>query len=139
MSPIELSWTAKKRIKCLCHCPMSISIKVNASCCIFSRSTHKTNFYTQMAMLVSGRCTHPIWMAVMLKRKSWLPISSHYLEHISCIVEWVFASCSVWYNLCHPTSSFCRGSSIPYNCHFFYTDTIFVRIKFTPKNAKFSR
>ena len=28
---------------------------------------------------------------------------------------------------------------IPYNCHFFYTDTIFVRIKFTPKNADFSR
>ena len=28
---------------------------------------------------------------------------------------------------------------IPYNCHFFYTDTIFVRIKFTPKNANFSR
>ena len=30
-------------------------------------------------------------------------------------------------------------SHIPYNCHFFYTDTIFVRIKFTPKNADFSR
>ena len=30
-------------------------------------------------------------------------------------------------------------SPIPYNCHFFYTDTIFVRIKFTPKNADFSR
>ena len=29
--------------------------------------------------------------------------------------------------------------AIPYNCHFFYTDTIFVRIKFTPKNADFSR
>ena len=29
--------------------------------------------------------------------------------------------------------------TIPYNCHFFYTDTIFVRIKFTPKNADFSR
>ena len=32
----------------------------------------------------------------------------------------------------------CDGN-IPYNCHFFYTDTIFVRIKFTPKNADFSR
>ena len=31
------------------------------------------------------------------------------------------------------------GKSIPYKCHFFYTDTIFVRIKFTPKNADFSR
>ena len=31
----------------------------------------------------------------------------------------------------------CRGVPIPYNCHFFYTDTIFVRIKFTPKNADF--
>ena len=31
------------------------------------------------------------------------------------------------------------GGIIPYNCHFFYTDTIFVRIKFTPKNADFSR
>ena len=29
--------------------------------------------------------------------------------------------------------------TIPYNCHFFYTDTIFVRIKFTPKNATFLR
>ena len=32
-----------------------------------------------------------------------------------------------------------RAMCIPYNCHFFYTDTIFVRIKFTPKNADFSR
>ena len=32
-----------------------------------------------------------------------------------------------------------RTTRIPYNCHFFYTDTIFVRIKFTPKNADFSR
>ena len=31
------------------------------------------------------------------------------------------------------------GKGIPYNCHFFYTGTIFVRIKFTPKNADFSR
>ena len=33
----------------------------------------------------------------------------------------------------------CGINIIPYNCHFFYTDTIFVRIKFTPKNADFSR
>ena len=34
---------------------------------------------------------------------------------------------------------YCVFILIPYNCHFFYTDTIFVRIKFTPKNADFSR
>ena len=32
-----------------------------------------------------------------------------------------------------------EGNDIPYNCHFFYTDNICVRIKFTPKNADFSR
>ena len=42
-------------------------------------------------------------------------------------------------NFKHDKITTMRRRLIPYNCHFFYTDTIFVRIKFTPKNADFSR
>ena len=51
------------------------------------------------------------------------------------LVTWSSGLKYVWKEL----RSTCKGMIIPYNCHFFYTDTIFVRIKFTPKNADFSR
>ena len=92
---------------------------------------------------------------------SWLPLNKHAMNislsslRIRAHLSWrtgkhlhvlhvlrTYSTCS--YPGYQDTTTYAALSdtiqrTIPYNCHFFYTDTIFVRIKFTPKNADFSR
>ena len=108
------------------HCPGSLSVPfilnfefnahtfIHAGC--FERAITRLDFHFS------------IWC--------WQENSRLYFANFIFFTQLYFVNLGCCLHSIHTLSS---AYHIPYNCHFFYTDTIFVRIKFTPKNADFSR